>query len=106
MNTTWEHIAADKRARIDKSIPSEWKISVSPQTSAFDTPAKSGVLSPQELQITESTATDLVARLGKGELKAVDVTLAFCKRAALAHQLVSSCTDKQLSWTKLQYMLI
>ena len=89
MNTTWEHIAADKRGRIDRSIPSEWRISLSPHTSVFDIPAKSGVLSPQELQITESTATDLLARLGKGELKAVDVTLAFCKRAALAHQLVS-----------------
>lgn len=104
MNTTWEHIAADKRGRIDRSIPSEWRISLSPQTSAFDIPAKSGVLSPQELQITESTATDLVSRLGNGELKAVDVTLAFCKRAALAHQLVSSnnCLEPSITYAELR----
>lgn len=89
MSTTWEHIAADKRARIDRSIPSEWKISASPSlTSVIDVPASSGVLSAQELKITESTASELVPQLAKGQLKAVDVTLAFCKRAALAHQLV------------------
>lgn len=90
MSTTWEHIAADKRGRIDKCIPPEWKISVSAaENSVIGIPASSGVLSPQELKITESTASELVPRLAKGELKAVDVTLAFCKRAALAHQLVS-----------------
>lgn len=89
MSTTWEHVAADKRARIDKSIPSEWKISAPPSlTSVIDVPASSGILSEQELKITESTASELVPRLAKGQLKAVDVTLAFCKRAALAHQLV------------------
>lgn len=95
MSTTWEHVAADKRGRIDKSIPSEWKISVPARASVIDFPAESDILSPQELNITESTATDLVNRLGKGELKAVDVTLAFCKRAALAHQLVSPCMMSQ-----------
>lgn len=54
----------------------------------IDVPASSGILSEQELKITESTASELVPRLAKGQLKAVDVTLAFCKRAALAHQLV------------------
>lgn len=89
MSTTWEHVAADKRGRIDKSIPSEWKISTPLSlTSVIDVPASSGVLSPQELKITDSTASELVPRLAKGQLKAVDVTLAFCKRAALAHQLV------------------
>ena len=94
MSTTWEHIAADKRGRIDNCIPPEWKISVSPaENSVIGIPASSGVLSPQELKITESTASELVPRLAKGELKAVDVTLAFCKRAALAHQLVSFTLD-------------
>lgn len=89
MSTTWEHLAAEKRARIDKAIPTEWKISQPAQSCVMDVPAKSGILSPEELKITESTATDLVNKLANGELKAVDVTLAFCKRAALAHQLVS-----------------
>lgn len=85
----WEQIAADKRARIDKSIPPEWKIQNKPEgDSFFDFPAKSGILSEKELEITNMPATELVAKLASGELKSVDVTLAFCKRAALAHQLV------------------
>lgn len=51
-------------------------------------PEKSGILSADELRITTLSATDLVTYLARGELKSVDVTLAFCKRAALAHQLV------------------
>lgn len=90
MAQTWEDRAADKRKRIDDSIPKEWKIKNLPQEdSVFDFPKKSGLLSPQELAITQSTASDLVEKLAVGELKAVDVTVAFCKRAALAHQLVS-----------------
>ncbi len=88
---TWEDIAADKKARIDKSIPAEWRIDVAGLglgDSVMDAPAKSGILTPEELEITNSSAVDLVAKLADGRLKSVDVTLAFCKRAALAHQLV------------------
>ena len=92
MATTWEDRAADKRSRIEKSVPSEWKIKTLPtEDSVFDFPDKSGLLSSTELEITKSSATDLVVKLAKGELKSVDVTLAFSKRAALAHQLVG-CT--------------
>lgn len=52
-------------------------------------PSENGLLSAEELQITNSSATDLTKKLAVGQLKSVDVTLAFCKRAALAHQLVS-----------------
>ncbi|KAK9238690.1 amidase signature domain-containing protein [Lipomyces kononenkoae] len=86
----WEKLVADKRARLEKTIPAEWKIKAVPEgDSFFDFPAKSGILSENELQITESSATELVAKLASGELKSVDVTLAFCKRAAIAHQLVN-----------------
>ncbi|KAH9863702.1 hypothetical protein J1614_009634 [Plenodomus biglobosus] len=86
----WEDVAAHKRARIAKSIPEEWKIKDLPKDdNHFDYPKKLGLLSAQELEWTESTATELVARLAKGALKSVDVTLAFCKRAALAQQLTN-----------------
>lgn len=86
----WEDVASDKRARIAKSIPEEWKIKDLPKDdNHFDYPKKSGLLSAQELEWTESTATELVARLANGALKSVDVTLAFCKRAALAQQLTN-----------------
>lgn len=93
MASSWEQRAADKRARIDRCIPAEWKIQSLPTPkgdSVMDCPANSGILSAEELAITTLSATDLVAKLAKGELKSVDVTLAFCKRAALAHQLVCS----------------
>ena len=85
----WEEIAADKKERIEKSIPEEWRIkSKDVGDSVMDYPSKSGLMSSEELAITDSTAVDLVARMAKGELKSVDVTRAFCKRAALALQLV------------------
>jgi amidase len=96
MASSWEERAADKRNRINDSIPQEWKIQSPPtEDSVLDFPKNSGILSDQELAITESSASDLVRKLAQGELKAVDVTVAFCKRAALAHQLVS--IDRALS---------
>lgn len=92
----WEDIAADKKSRIEKSIPKEWRVDVQAKNDSFmDLPASSGLLTSEELQITNSSAVDLVAKLGSGQLKSVEVTLAFCKRAALAHQAVRSnaCPD-------------
>ena len=99
MAKDWETKAADKRERLAKTIPSDWKIKELPkEDSVFDFPKTSGILSEQELEITGSSATDLVAKLANGELKSVDVTRAFCKRAALAQQLVRNsfiCREKQ-----------
>jgi amidase len=92
----WEEIAADKKKRIDESIPKEWRVEVKDQNGSFmDLPASSGLLSSDELEITNSSAVDLVAKLASGQLKSVDVTLAFCKRAALAHQAVGHSRRKQ-----------
>lgn len=85
----WEETAADKKERIEKTIPDEWRIkSKDVGDSVMDYPAMSGIMSDEELAITNSTAVDLVAKLAKGQMKSVAVTRAFCKRAALAHQLV------------------
>lgn len=85
----WEEIAADKRARLEKSIPSEWRIDTKDlPDNVMNVPETCGLLSAEELEITKSSAVDLVAKLAKGELKAVTVTTAFCKRAAVAHQVV------------------
>lgn len=98
MTSKWEELAADKRTRINESIPEEWRTKELPAGDCFfDFPAKSGLLSDQEISITESSATDLVQQLAHGDLKAVDVTIAFCKRAALAHQLVRNTWLKMSS---------
>jgi amidase len=85
----WQDRAADKKSRIEASIPQNWRISHGPDSlSVMDYPRQSGLLDADELAITESSATDLVAKLATGALTSVAVTTAFCKRAALAHQLV------------------
>ncbi|KAF7713053.1 Acetamidase [Penicillium ucsense] len=94
MAPSWQELAADKQKRINDSIPQEWRITELPSgDSVFDFPAKSGILSTRELEITEATASDLVQQLAQGKLKAVEVTVAFCKRAALAHQLLNCCLE-------------
>ena len=86
---TWEQVVEDKRARLEASIPSEWRVKSKPtEDSVMAYPKQSGIMTPEELSITESSAVDLVAQLASGKLTSVAVTTAFCKRAALAHQLV------------------
>ncbi|KAL4977968.1 Acetamidase [Aspergillus desertorum] len=90
MPRSWEELAADKRTRLAKTIPDEWKIQTLPaEDNVIDFPKKAGILSEAELKITESSAADLVAQLAAGQLTSVEVTLAFCKRAAIAQQLTN-----------------
>ncbi|KAG9687797.1 hypothetical protein KCU84_g17254, partial [Aureobasidium melanogenum] len=86
MTKDWKEVAAAKKQRINDSIPKEWIIDTSSLgANVMDVPATCGLLSKSELDITNSSATDLVAKLADGSLKAVDVTTAFCKRAAISH---------------------
>lgn len=79
----WRIIAQKKKAEQFARIPSEWllKSSPSPDTRTYiDIPAKSGILSAEELKITEEyDATALAEEIRQGRLKCVDVTRAFCK---------------------------
>jgi amidase len=93
----WEKISEDKKARIAASIPQEWLLKSAPtEDSVMDYPRTSGIMTAEELAITESTATDLVAKMAEGQLTSVAVTTAFCKRAALATQLVRIAPFKKL----------
>lgn len=86
----WQAIASEKKSQLQASIPQEWRIKTLPtDDSVMSFPKSSGILTPEELSITESSATELVQDLASGKLSSVAVTTAFCKRAALAHQLVS-----------------
>jgi amidase len=96
---TWQELVAEKKARQASQIPEAWRISpslllnVSPesQDSVLEIPRHSGLLTAEELDITENyDAVDLVQKLAKQEFSAHAVTLAFCKRAAIAHQVVST----------------
>ncbi|KAJ5571881.1 hypothetical protein N7535_005541 [Penicillium sp. DV-2018c] len=56
-------------------------------------PRQSGLLSERELDITDMSATELVAAMGKGELSAEETIVAFLKRAVLGHQLLNFATE-------------
>ncbi|KAK4569899.1 hypothetical protein LTR86_002868 [Recurvomyces mirabilis] len=93
----WTDISAKAQTKLRNSIPSEWRIppgKLPPDTQldVTDFPAKSGLLSDQELKITSSYATEIVGAIAAGEWTAVEVTTAFCKRAAIAHQLTNCLT--------------
>ncbi|OLN89320.1 Acetamidase 3 [Colletotrichum chlorophyti] len=106
---TWELAAARKREALASSIPSEWLVPVDllPSDSQKDVtswPETSGWFTAKELAITDSTAAELLPKLASGELKSVDVTKAFCKRAVAAHQLTNclseTCFDRALATAK------
>ncbi|KAF2485720.1 amidase signature domain-containing protein [Neohortaea acidophila] len=94
MADTWRSIASRKQEERASRIPHAWLLpsSIDPNRhDVLDVPRESGILSPAELRLTgEYDATALLAGLGSGLLKSVDVVTAFCKRAAIAQQ-VSNC---------------
>lgn len=92
---TWEEKAANKRNALQQSIPLEWRIPETllppdSQDNVLDWPETSGWFTKDELAMTNLTAEHLVRKLAGGAYTAEAVTRAFCKRAAAAHQLVSS----------------
>ncbi|KAJ0421214.1 Acetamidase [Aspergillus carlsbadensis] len=90
MSSSWEQLAADKRERLAKTIPRQWRIQEVPtDDSVINYSRTAEILSERELKITELSATQLVLNLASGTLSAVEVTLAFCKRAAIAQQLTN-----------------
>ncbi|KXT01880.1 hypothetical protein AC578_2155 [Pseudocercospora eumusae] len=93
----WKEISAKAKQKTLDSIPAEWRLPEEklPADDVLDVtgfPAQSGLLSKKELEITNSLATEIVAKIAKGEWSSEAVTLAFCKRAALAHQLTNCLT--------------
>lgn len=91
----WQDIASGKRDERDSKIPSEWRLkhaNTFPRGSnVLHVPAICGVLAAEELKITSDyDAVDLVRLLRDGSYSAEAVTVAFCKRAAIAQQLVDA----------------
>jgi len=90
VKAAWEVIAEAKRKDLASRIPEEWKISNIPSAKEQRSTVKyiNRYLTREEVAITESSATELVAAMSKGLLTSVEVTTAFCHRAAIAHQFV------------------
>ncbi|KAK8108352.1 fatty-acid amide hydrolase [Apiospora sp. TS-2023a] len=106
---SWQEKVAKKRLARQKAIPTAWALPKSvldslPALSEFSTtrldllakdiPRLSGILTERELDITEShDVPSLLGGLASGTFTSVEVTLAFSKRAAIAHQLTNCLTE-------------
>ena len=90
MAGTWQQRAEAKRNTVLAAIPEEWRIQNPPIEQQLDVTGSyiHQFLSPREIEITETTADEIVKRTSTGQWSAEEVTTAFCHRAALAHQLV------------------
>jgi amidase len=86
-------IAAEKQLQRSSKIPKSWLIPSSKHydlSNLLEVPVTCGILTSLEVEITSKyDATALVDKLKDGVWSVEQVTVAFCKRAAIAQQLVS-----------------
>ena len=90
--STWQHQAKTKLDAINGSIPEEWRLSSIPsieEQKDVTGPFIRNFLSTEEIEITETDAVDIVEKTSLGIWSAEEVTIAFCHRASLAHQLTN-----------------
>jgi amidase len=96
---TWETIAAEYQKEAAAKIPHEWLLPAnitelicpSSTQNVLDISRTCGLLSAKEIDITENyDAVTLSEHLASGKFSSLAVTTAFCKRAAIAQQLVST----------------
>ncbi|KAJ9322903.1 hypothetical protein DTO027B5_2945 [Paecilomyces variotii] len=106
-------IARRKQDQLDACIPPEWRLPahlipqsmLSPADSitrareygrvtVIGVPRTCGLLTSKEIEITEKwDAKGLLEEAARGRLSAEEVATAFCKRAAIAHQLTRCLTE-------------
>lgn len=94
--TSWKFLVEDKLRRQTEAIPKEWVVPTPPADTlkVVGFPEQCGLLSPQELLITNEVDVEvLLQKLATREWSSVDVTIAFYKRAILAHQVTNCLTE-------------
>ncbi|KAJ9294859.1 hypothetical protein DTO271G3_6421 [Paecilomyces variotii] len=94
---SYKVIAAAKRAQQQDKIPRGWRIPTERfqgATNVMDIPLTCGLLDETEYRITSDyDATALLEKLRARVWSVEQVTVAFCKRAAIAHQLTNCLTE-------------
>jgi amidase len=96
MATSYQDRCAQKRADQLSLIPPEWRLHPVPSIESAPNALAyiHRILSPEELALTEETdIAVLLRKLSSGELSSLKLTRVFAKRAALAHQLITCCTE-------------
>lgn len=84
--------AETHRKLLAAQFPSEYHVDLpvlETSTNVSNVYKTSGILSSTEIEIVELDATDLAAAIARGVYSAVQVTRAFCRTAAIAHQTVN-----------------
>ena len=91
----WRATARERRKAQADSIPPEWRLKSIPEyKSSIPIIELSGILTPLELEITNTTdAFNLSLKIQSRTWTSEQVTVAFCKRAAIAQQLTGCCTE-------------
>ncbi|KAI7499101.1 amidase family protein [Hortaea werneckii] len=98
----WQTRAQEYQKTANAKIPEAWRLGsqylmeMGPTSnhSVLDIPAKCGILSKREVDITENyNMVELVQQLASRSMSSTEVTTAFCKRAAIAQQLTSCLTE-------------
>lgn len=90
-STQWREIVVRKRKEQVATIPKDWIPENLPSKEIFnvvDFPEKCGLLTPKDIEITNTEVGVLLEKLANGIWTSVEVTTAFSKRAIIAHQLV------------------
>ena len=92
-NKTWQSRATEKVDETMSKIPTEWRLSNSDLEQAKQRRKLTGAfiesfLDEEELEIVRTDSVPLVERLAYGRYNAKQVVRAFCKTAAMAHQIV------------------
>ncbi|EGD95784.1 general amidase [Trichophyton tonsurans CBS 112818] len=109
----YKEIARRKQAQLESKIPQSWRFPAQwipvgilsaeesitntrsyDQSDITDIPRRCGLLTARELEMTETWGVKgLLAEIANGKLSCKDVCQAFCKRAAIAHQLTRCLTE-------------
>ncbi|KAJ3339600.1 vacuolar protein sorting-associated protein 45 [Gonapodya sp. JEL0774] len=92
----WEASGSSSGKLASPKMHTEWLLSPSALASAGDTGAIKIIeenLGKRERELTSMTGTELVRLMSQGHLTSLEVTRAFCHRAALAQQLLNCVTE-------------
>jgi amidase len=95
--SSWKAKAAEKRRQQYETIPSAWRLPSLPTSPTLNTAEyldSCPILSVQDQNITAITDGKVLQRmLQTGEVTSEAVVTAFCKRAAVAQQVIGCCTE-------------
>ncbi|PYH61267.1 amidase signature enzyme [Aspergillus niger CBS 101883] len=95
---TWKSTVHKKRAAQLAAIPPDWRlpesITADPPLNALEAIRSCDILTEKEQEWTEiNDSTVLLSMLANREISSVQLTTAFCKRAAVAQQLTKCLTE-------------